>query len=158
MVEIWISRGCEWSATQHPKVWPWADLVFCSSRRHINRGIIPLMLKLSFVHIMLALTWVADTADKWLFLPSTPPTSRSTNGDKPELQRWPLQYGTCVHNIWAGSNIWEGISPSGRGGGTRSWCKLSTCTFYCNWWPILVLSKLWQHWLAPGTKTLQTTK
>lgn len=38
--------------TQQPKVWRWADLVFGSSRRHIDRDIIPLMLKLSFVHIL----------------------------------------------------------------------------------------------------------
>lgn len=67
------------SATQHPWIWPRVDLVFCSSRWHINRGIIPLMLKLIFVHILLASTWVADTADKWPFPPTASPTKGSTN-------------------------------------------------------------------------------
>lgn len=141
MEEVWISRGCDlsdvptWSATQHPKVWPWVDLLFCSSRRHINRGIIPLMLKLSFVHILLASTWVARSADKWLFQPPTPPTSRSTNQKSLSSNAGPSLWYLCTQH-WAGSNIWEGISPSG----TRRWNKITTCTFYCNWWPISTLT------------------
>lgn len=80
--------------------------------------------------------------------PSNQPINQS---DKPKVQRWPFRYGIYVHHIWAVSNIWEGIRPSG----TRRWSKITTCTFYCNWWPISVISKHWgTHWLAPsGTKT-----
>lgn len=153
-MEIWINHDCEssdvptWSTTRHPSVWPWVDLMFCSSRRHINRGIIPLMLKLSFVHILLASTWVADTADKWVFffLPTTPSNQQINQSYKPKQQRWLLQYGICAHDIWAGSNIWEGISPSGM----KRRSKICTCTLYCNWWPTSVLSNLWLA--AAGTK------
>lgn len=134
---------------QHPKVWPWVDLVFCSSRRHINHGIIPLMLKLSFVHILLASTWVADTADKWLFLPATSPTGRSANRRSPSCNAGPFQYGFCAEKTFGRAPTYGTAYPHlGQGGGANS-----TCTFYCNWWPMTVLSKQWQRWLAPaGTK------
>lgn len=139
-----------WPVSQHPEVWPWIDLVFCSSRQHINRGIIPLMLKLSFVHILLASAWVADTADKWLFLPATPPTSITTNGVSRSRNTGPFNMAFVHTTFGRVPDIWEGISPYG----TRRRSKNSRCAFYCNWWPISVLSESWQHWLAPtGTKT-----
>lgn len=139
-----------WPVSQHPEVWPWIDLVFCSSRQHINRGIIPLMLKLSFVHILLASAWVADTADKWLFLPATPPTSITTNGVSRSRNTGPFNMAFVHTTFGRVPDIWEGISPYG----TRRRSKNSRCAFYCNWWPISVLSECWQHWLAPtGTKT-----
>lgn len=113
------------------KVWPWADLMFCSSSLHINRGIISLMLKLSFVHILLALTWVADTADKWLFLPATPPTSRSANQTSSSYDTGPFSVLFVSTAFGASLNIREGAPLSG----TKRWSKISTWTFYCNFWP-----------------------
>lgn len=152
---MWISGDCEssdvptWSEAQHPEVWPWADLLFCSSRRHINRGIISLTLKLGFVHILLASTWVADTADKWLFLPTSPSTRRSTNRISSSCNPGPFN----MLFVSTTSGLLQTYGRAYLHQGERGWSKIPTCAFYCNFWPISVLPKLW-HWLPPsGTIT-----
>ncbi len=125
-LESWISHDSEssdgptWSANTHPKVWPWADLMFCSSRRHINRGIIPLMLKLSFVQILLASTWVTDTADKWLFLPATPPTSRLTNWISPSCNAGPFNMTSVCTTFGQVQTYMRAYLHLGQGGGAKS--------------------------------------
>ena len=68
---------------------------------------------------------MADTADKWLFQPATPPTSRTTNPVSRSRNTGPFNMAFVRTTFGWVPNIWEGISLYG----TRRRSKNSRCAF-----------------------------
>lgn len=119
VVEIWMNFNCSpvvWHPASKGLTLGWVP--FCSSKQHINHGIIPWMPKLSFVHIIvLASRWLADSVNKCLLIFETP------EGTEPEITwAWtaPLRDFPCQHKLELvrAYGIW---SPSGK----RRWSKMS---------------------------------